>query len=340
MKRKIIISAVCAAAAAVLLCTAVYVHSFYYDRPEDDLKKAMDAVVNHDSGTASLYLDYDSFYRTGTDEKLYSSLMKNFSYSIESIQRNGSKAEAVLTVNNRDMEQIYGNFVTDACDRVFANAALDKDKRKSNSEMETAVSELFMKHITEDTAGVYTARIKADMRLQGRRWHININESYYDDIFGGFYSAQEKAGQLLDSVDSGSLDELEKEYGTSIDDSDLNIKKAVHFVVDDIWNSTLRNIVSCINAGTDADGNDYDMDKGMKELKKLIEKKKSYDDMISGLNDDKYSKIKKSWNNMTRSMNKLTEEIEKKDPKPKDKDYKPDSSEFEKKLNSLVKLAY
>lgn len=320
----------------------VYYRYFYADKPEDDLKAGLEAVVSKDKETADLYISYDSFYHSGSDDaSLYSSLMKDFSYRIDSVHvEDNGKASASVTVSNRDMQKIYGDFVTDACQQVIDNESLPDDQKKSMEDMKAVVQQSFMDHIMSDETDLRTAQIQVELKRKGRRWYATIADDYYDDIYGGYYSADTQAKELLSKVESGSVEELEKTYGSQIDNSDVEVRAAVHFLVDDIWNGNLRDVISCIHAGTDADGKKYDLDKGIKKFRKLLAQKASYDETIDALDDSKYSKVKKAWNKASEELNKLDAAFEVLDPEPKDQDYEADTTKLEKYLNKLIKLAY
>ena len=333
MKRKLVVILLILAAVIIFLLAGKK-YFLAADDPEQDLKTALDAVAARDAETAGEYIDYDSFYPQGEDAGVYEEIMKHFSYKIENVEVKGNKAKADITVSNRDMDKVYRNFVIESCQKVIDNASSDGEK-KSAKEMEALVKKLFYKHIAEDSVSARTGKIQADLRRSGRKWKITIAQAYYDDIYGGYFTAQEKADKLLGQVDSGSLDELEKEYGSSIRDSKTDMKRAVHFIVDSLWNKCLRDIVSFENAGTDAQGNDYDLDGGLKKLKKLRGEKKKYDTLVEGLDDKEYKDFKASWKKMSTALDKIAGTVQK---KKENADIK--TKDFEKCLDRLVALAY
>ena len=153
-------------------------------------------------------------------------------------------------------------------------------------------------------------------------------------------TAQEDAQELL--ADSGSsLESIEEAYQQQIDDAGNMLKNAAHFIVDDLWNGELCNVISCINAGTDTDGNEYDLEQGMENVDSLMEDKLAqYDTQINDLDSNKYKDIIDAWNIYKSELNYLVEDIKENDPNPKDYYYHPDTAGFESAMNNFVNLVY
>ena len=116
---------------------------FYVNTPERNLTTAMDSVVEQNRSRASRYLDYDALLNSIGERKISSAVMRDFQYSVKEIQYDGSSSEAaaVLVVSNRDMQELYGNFLMDAYGLAASNASKES-ARISDSRLKKKISEI------------------------------------------------------------------------------------------------------------------------------------------------------------------------------------------------------
>lgn len=323
-----------------MMLGAIYFVNFYYEKPERVVTDAMDSVIAQDADTAEKYLDYWKLYGGNNEQKIYQAIMKDFSYEVKNVSQSGAEATAELIVSNRDMETIYGQFVVSAYQLVISDAYQPEEKRMGEDMLKQAIDEMLLETLTESETDLRLAEISVDMTRRGRSWYMYFDHDDLDAIYGGYLSAQEAADNVLGDRSTEALANLEKAYQSNIDDARHVLRNAVHYMVDDIWNGVLCNIVSCINAGTDIKGEEYDIEAGMAELGELLKDREQYDTYIDALDDVNYGDIKDGWKQLTDACDALIQELEEKQPEPVDFDYIPDTTEIEKAIHCFVYLVY
>lgn len=319
---------------------AIYFVNFYYEKPERVVTRALDSVIAQDMETAEIYLDYWQLYGGHSEKKIYQAVLRDFNYEIKNVTQSGAEAVAELSVSNRDMEAIYGQFVVDAYQLVISDAYQPEEERMGEEMLKQKIDEMLMSALTDSETEIRSSDINVDMTRRGRSWYINFDHEDLDAIYGGYLSAQEAADNVLGDRSAEALANLEEAYQRNIDDARHVLRNAVHYMVDDVWNSVLCNIVSCINAGTDLNGEDYDIEEGMAELEELLKDREEYDTYIAALDDVNYGDIKLGWNNLTDACDALVQELKERQPEPVDFDYIPDTSGFEDAMFYFVQLVY
>ena len=324
--------------AAGILCFRI----FYVNTPEKNLTTAMDSVAAQNRPTALRYLDYDALYNSIGEKKISSAVMRDFAYSVKEIRHEGNQpeAEAVLVVSNRDMQEIYGNFLMDAYELAASNASQQESAQIRESRLKKQIGELLLERLTEDETERVEKEITVEMLRRGRSWWINIAPEDYDAICGGYLSAQQEAVRTLDNLSTQTPGRLGADYSIQIDNPHYLLRNGVHFIVEDVWNQNLCNIISSINAGTDQNGKEYDFQSGMETLKILMKQKDSFDANIEAITDEKYADSVAAWKAMSGQLDQLVRELETKNAQPMDFDYIPDTSKFEESMNTLVETVY
>lgn len=317
-----------------------YFRNFYFEEPEKAVTEAFDSVIAQDDEKAVKYLDYWMLYGGHHEREVYQAIMRDFQYEIKEVQQNDASAVATVTVSNRDMEEIYGQFVVDAYQLVISDAYQPEQERMGQDKMKQEIDALLLKYLTDGQTKTRSADIKIDMSRVGRSWYLTIDDEDLDAIYGGYVTAQKAADNVLGDLSTEALANLEKAYQRNIDDTKHVLRNAVHYIVDDIWNQILCNIVSCINAGTDVNGEAYDIDAGMAELDERLKEKEQYDTYIEALDDVNYSEIKEVWQSLTDACNALVTELKEENPEPVDFDYIPDTTAFEDAMQRFVKMVY
>lgn len=325
-----------AAAAAV-----VYFVVFRYDRPEKDLKLALDGMMTRNGEVAGRYMDYASFDSLGGEGMLRDSLLRDFSYEVTDIDiQDKTHAAATIAVSNRDIETLYGNFVVDAYQFVISEAYRSESERLSDEDLRRKIDEMLMEDLADNEVHLRPREIQVEMTRTDKTWFIDFDSSDFDAIYGGYLTAHEHAQTLLGDMSGQALVNVENAYAGNIDDADHVLRNAAHFIVDDLWNGVLCNIVSCINAGTDRQGGDYDLEKGLKQLDAMMTEKVTYDVYIGNLSEIEYGSIKTGWKNLSDTLSKLVHEIKAANPKPVDYDYLPDTSKFEAAMDQFIGQIY
>ncbi len=320
---------------------AVYVIFFQYDSPQRDIKTALDSMMRQDAQTAQRFMDYQTFYDLGGDDMLREELMRDFSYEVTEVEKSDKKhVVANIHVTNRDMETLYGNFVVEAYQFVISDAYRPEEERLTEEELKQKINAMLTEALDNNEVHLRERDIKVEMSRDKRTWYLHFDEQDYDDIYGGYLTARTRAETLLGDMSAQALANVEAAYRSHIDDADHVLRNAVHFIVDDLWNGTLCNIVSCINAGTDRSGDDYDLEEGMKTLDNMMTEKVTYDVYINNLSEIEYGSVKTAWKNLSDVLRKLVNEIKAENPTPTDYDYLPDTSAFEETMNQFVKLIY
>ena len=313
----------------------------YYDKPEEDFVRAFDALKSNSKEEAKKYIDYNSFWSAAGSEEFYRALISDFEYTLDAVETDESdsrRALAHVTVSNRDFKKIYGEFVViayqKAIDNTYAEYPLAEDELKA--EIDAFLLEMLKNEETDKQ--VY--ELTLNMTRSERSWYIETADSDIDLIFGKFLTARTNAETVLGDMSSEALATLESAYKEVFNDSMKMIRNTAHFIVDDIWNGNLRHIVSCIDAGTDADGGEYDLEEGLKQLDYLRTELIRFDINIESLEGDEYAEIKTAWNGFMQELDRFADEIIAADPEPEDYDYEPDPSALISAMQKFSDLAY
>ena len=311
-----------------------YYENVYLEKPEESVTKAFDSIQSGDGYEAERYLDYSAITDKVGSKDIFNAVIRDFGYEINECETDGDKGKAVLQVQNRDFSILYGNYVIDAYSYVLQHSDMNED------DMKEKLDSIFVDEMENGKASTVISLITVELNRKGRVWTVSLDDSDIDSILGGYVTAQEDAQELL--ADSGSsLESVEEAYQQQIDDAGNMLKNAAHFIVDDLWNGELCNVISCINAGTDTDGNEYDLEQGMENVDSLMEDKLAqYDTQINDLDSNKYKDIIDAWNIYKSELNYLVEDIKENDPNPKDYYYHPDTAGFESAMNNFVNLVY
>lgn len=315
---------------------------FYVNTPERNLTTAMDSVAAQNRSRASRYLDYDALFNSIGEKKISSAVMRDFQYSVKEIRYDGStpEAEAVLLVRNRDMQEIYGNFLMDAYGLAASNASRAENAKVSDSRLKKQISEMLIKSLEKGEADIVESEITVEMLRRGRSWWIDIRPEDYDALCGGYLSAQQEAVKTLTTLSSETLAGADLDYSIHIDNPHYLLRNGAHFIVEDVWNQNLCNVISSINAGTDQYGKEYDFKSGMDTLRILMKQKKNFDINIEAITDPQYEASVEAWRIMSNELDNLFGEIEKNGAQPMDFDYIPDTSKFEESMQALVDAVY
>jgi hypothetical protein len=267
--------------------------------------------------------------------------MRDFSYEVTGIDsKDKTHATATINVSNRDIETLYGNFVVDAYQFVISEAYRSESERLSNEDLRRTIDEMLMEDLADKEVHLRPREIQVEMTRADKTWFIDFDQADFDAIYGGYLTAHENAQTLLGDMSGQALVNVENAYASNIDDADHVLRNAVHFIVDDLWNGVLCNVVSCINAGTDRQGNDYDLEQGLKQLDAMMTEKVTYDVYIGNLSEIEYGTIKSGWKNLSDILSKLVQEIKAAEPKPVDYNYMPDTSKFEAAMDQFSDLIY
>ncbi len=323
-----------------IIIGAVYFKNFYYDEPEKAVTEALDSVMAQDDEKAEKYLDYWMIYGGPHMQSVYQAIMRDFNYEIKEIRQNEADAAATVTVSNRDMEEIYGKFVVDAYQLVISDAYQPESERVGQDRLKKEIDDLLQQYLTDGQTQTRSEDITIDMRRKGRSWYLTIDDDDLDAMYGGYLTAEKAADHVLGDLSKEALNNLEKAYQQNIDDANHVLRNAVHYMVDDVWNETLCNIVSCINAGTDVNGGEYDIAAGMAKLDEKMKEKELFDTYIESLDDVNYLEVKNSWQSLSNACSALVAELKEEDPKPVDFDYIPDTTDFEEALETFTELIY
>lgn len=324
-------------AVAVVIAVGGYAYyeNVYLEKPEDSVTKAFDSIKDGDGYEAEQYLDYSSITDKVGSKDVYNAVIRDFDYQINKCTIDGDSGKAVLQVKNRDFSILYGNYVVDAYSYVLKNSGSEDE-----STLKDKLDSMFLDEMENGTASTVISLMTVELSRKGRIWAITLDDSDIDSILGGYITAKEEAQELL-ADDGDSIEKIEEAYQQEIDDTQQMLKNAAHFIVDDLWNGELCDVVSCINAGTDAEGNDYDLEQGMENVDNLIEGDfADYDAKINALDTDRYGDIIDAWNIYKSELNYLVEDIKENDPNPKDYYYHPDTAGFESAMNNFVNLVY
>lgn len=314
----------------------------YTSDPEKDLTTAMNHLASQHRFRASRYLDYDGLYNSIGEKKISSAVMRDFQYEIKEVRHVDREPEAAadILVRNRDMEKLYGNFLMDAYELAASNASKGESAQISEKKLKKQINEMLLQRLKEDSSQMTEKTITVELYRKGRHWWVDLDQEDFDAICGGYLTAQEEAVETLGNLSAEALGRLEADYSIQIDNPWYILRNSVHFIVEDVWNDTLCDIVSSINAGTDQNGKEYDFTAGKQKLEKLMQQKQSFDTNIKAITDPEYEESVKAWNNVSAELDKLVKELEEKEAEPMDFDYLPDTSAFEESMKAFVNIVY
>ncbi|MCR4672030.1 MAG: hypothetical protein K5637_02185 [Lachnospiraceae bacterium] len=314
---------------------------YYYEEPEKSFSEAFEALKSNNKEEAKKYIDYNAFRSDAGSEEVYEALMTDFEYTLDSIVRDESdrkSATAHVTVSNRDFKKIYGEFVVKAYQKAINNTYAEDPL--SDDELKVELDALLLEMLETSDTDPVIAELEFKMNRTERIWHIEVSENDIDLIFGRIMTARRNAEIILGDMSSEALATIETAYKEELNDSVTMIRNSAHFIVDDVWNNCLRHIISCIDAGTDAEGREYDLSEGMAQLDVLRTELIRFHINISSLDGEEYSSIRSAWNSYMNEFESLYTEIVEADPEPEDYDYEPDTAALISAMQLFSDLAY
>ena len=243
-------------------------------------------------------------------------------------------------MSNRDFGTRYGEFISEAYQLILNNAGKPANLQVDEKVLRSQVDDMFQAYLQENDDNRITQNIRVDLKRKDRHWHAVFSSEAADAIAGGYFSASEKANEILSMDPEVIPSMIEQTFSGNRDMEDIEIREAIHYAADEVWNQCLRHMVSAINAGADANGKDYDMAAGWDMLDACMEKMAAYTAFFKNLTDPKHDDVKDNWEKMDQELNRLVEEMRKEDPKPMDFDYLPDTTGFEEALNQTIASIY
>ena len=313
----------------------------YYDEPEESLEKSFYALKSNNKEEAKKYIDYNSIWSDAGSDEVYMALMADFEYTLESVEEDGSDAGAAtahITVSNRDFKAIYGEFVVKAYQKAINNTYAEHPL--SEDELKAEIDDLLLELLGSSQTEKVISELSLKMTRSDRIWHIDVEENDIDLIFGRYLTARANAETVLGDMSTEALTTIENAYKEELNDSMTMIRNAAHFIVDDVWNACLRHIVSCIDAGTDAEGGEYDLEEGLAQLDILRTELIRIDINIGSLEGEEYEEIRSAWNSYKKEFESFFADIIENDPEPEDYDYEPDPSALIDAMQLFCDLAY
>jgi hypothetical protein len=94
-----------------------------------------------------------------------------------------------------------------------------------------------------------------------------------------------------------------------------------NWIVDDLWNSSFCDIYHYVEDGTNAFGDDMDIDKSIANADKAMKELPIYDDFMDSLSTSKYGDLKETWENMKTEISYLYNRIKEETPRSNDDTY-------------------
>lgn len=318
----------------LLLGLSIY-ETYMSDEPMEDVTKGIESMIAGDGETAALYMNYGDVAAVVPSESYRQILTENLSCEVLSISRKGNEGSAEILVRNLEKGTAYPDFVRMAAQKVFDVKASGKNEKK----LAETLDQLEIEALSQAMEPVEVA-MTVPLTRYGKIWYFELTDDQIDAMLGGFVSARAQALQVVADVEKGSLEMLKEVYGLDLDDGLQILMSAGHYVVSEVWDDVLCDIVSCINAGTDSKGESFDLEKGMKKLTKVLEDKAKYDKMVDGVSKKDYKSEKKMWKTLSGALDDLVTEIRDHDPEPEDYSYQPDTAAFTEAMNAYVSAVF
>ncbi len=318
----------------ILLGLSIYETYMSHD-PVEDVTKGIESMIAGDSETAECYMNYHDVAAIIPSEAYRQILTDNLSCEILSVSRKGNEGTAKIVVRNVEKGAAYPAFVAAAAQKVFDVKA----SGKGQEDLSKTLDQLEIEALTEAMDPV-ELEMSLPIKRYGKTWCFELTEDQIDGMLGGFVTARAQALAAVAQVEKGSLDMLKEVYGLDLDDGLQILMSAGQYLIKDVWDGVLCDVVSCINAGTDAKGETYDLEKGMTKLTKVLEDKAKYDKMVDGVSQKAYKSEKKAWKTLSGALADLVSDIKDHDPEPEDYSYQPDTAAFTEAMDAYVSAVF
>lgn len=127
---------------------------------------------------------------------------------------------------------------------------------------------------------------------------------------------EEKVKELINSIADQKADTNANEPPTV----ESQLREIDNFMTSSIWNEAFVNIGWYTKGGTDATGQEMDMEFTIERLGKAMEKKAEYDAYIQGL-DAEYDSVKQVWSKLSNETDNLYKQLKEKPPQANDESY-------------------
>ncbi len=123
-------------------------------------------------------------------------------------------------------------------------------------------------------------------------------------------------------------------------DNDIMLMNTYNWIVSDLWNDSFCDIYHYVDHGTDAVGDELDIEKAITNADKAMKKADLYDDFINSLKKSEYQELKDKWIEIRTEIDMLYNTIKDETPRASDKTYIFDKDNFNTYMYDLMSLIY
>ena len=157
-------------------------------------------------------------------------------------------------------------------------------------------------------------------------------------------SDDESSGTKKKKTDSSSAISVSSEASSKEKDKESSIKltDVAKWATGDLWNDGFCDIYHYVESGTNAVGDDMDIEFTVNNLKLTMEKRSEYDAFIHTLDDSvpEQAQLISAWDKMMEQTDILYQKVLSETPRPADETYEFSTDLFKQYFDTFYKLSY
>lgn len=314
--------------------------------PEEGIRTAFEGVKTQNREIVTTYFGDTEVLDAipalfGIEGDYTAAILSDFTYEVVNVERKGSSVQAWVVISNRDFRTAY-----DAC--ILENYTMELEEKYKPEPQQMTETQLVqaqtdrLKHMFDnrESLEMRNTQVFFNMEQQGKTWLIQSTPELSTAICGGLLTSEEHRNQVVDSQGTEIEAGLKASYDEEIAETDKHNHEIAHYVVEEIWNDTICNMISTIRTGEGLDEEAYDLEEGMLTFTQQMDELTEADGFINGLNRTMYNDIKASWNSFYLELTKLYEDWSSRTLMPEDTDYVPDVTELKTQMDTYVAVVY
>lgn len=289
------------------------------ETPEQAVTNALNAINNFDIATAKKYFDPNELGSSDSslmdDAEGAKLILKNLTFKVLSSSVDGDTATVRTEITNTDHGKILAEYFEQLFAMSFAKAFSSSGGNGTVDE-ETA-EQMFYDLLKREDNETLTSMVDIKLTKNGNSWRIVLDEPLEDAILGGLLSYKKESDEA------------------SVEDK---LREVRNYVVGELWNEGFVDISSYVKTGKSSIGTTLDIDFTIQQLDYAMEKKPEYDEFISGLEGEKYERVKQVWEKLSAEIDKLYNKVKTEKPTANNSNYDFDLSLLDQYMDAFTEI--
>ena len=177
---------------ALLLIFSLTACSSAAKTPEDAIEKALTTLQKGDLAKFSLYIADGNAGSAQTVEKFLPTILSYLTYEIASVDVDGDKAIATVSITNKDLALTGSQLFAAILNKSAEYARLPANEHPTSETWDSIYQDFLKRLLATEKITVSTTEIEVDLIMQDGQWKIQGTEDFLNKILGGCQTYFEK----------------------------------------------------------------------------------------------------------------------------------------------------